>query len=174
MEHLAHLAGKPWARGLEIGTFEGQSALWMCEHIFTHPDSQYLCIDPFTGSQEHQVLGIDCGSIEQTARDTLKDFRQCCILKHHSYYTMANLIVDEAGFDFIYIDGSHQAADVMLDSLMAFKTLKVRGRLCWDDYLWSEMPDRPGPAIDMFLEMFKDKITVLHKASQVIVMKEKD
>jgi predicted O-methyltransferase YrrM len=56
---LAHLNGAP-ARGLEIGSFEGRSALWFCENILTHPEARLICIDTFVGSAEHSAA---CGLV---------------------------------------------------------------------------------------------------------------
>ena len=30
---------------LEIGTFEGNSLCWMCDHILTHPDARAVSVD---------------------------------------------------------------------------------------------------------------------------------
>ena len=38
--------------------------------------------------------------------------------------------------DFIYVDGSHQAHDVLCDAILSFKLLRVGGIVCFDDYLW--------------------------------------
>jgi len=64
---LGHLIGKP-ARGLEIGTWKGESAEWMLDNVFTHPDSSYTCIDHFRGSVEHHIGGHDCSALERDAR----------------------------------------------------------------------------------------------------------
>jgi predicted O-methyltransferase YrrM len=41
-------------------------------------------------------------------------------------------------FDFIYVDGSHQAPDVLCDALLSFRLLKNNGVIAFDDYLWQE------------------------------------
>ena len=40
-------------------------------------------------------------------------------------------------FDLIYIDGSHSAKDVLLDSLLAWRLLRPGGAMVWDDYEWA-------------------------------------
>jgi predicted O-methyltransferase YrrM len=71
-------------------------------------------------------------------------------------------------FDFIYIDGSHQAPDVLVDAILSFKLLRVGGLIVFDDYLWSEkgVADRdplqcPKPAIDSFLNIFFRKVNII-------------
>jgi predicted O-methyltransferase YrrM len=41
-------------------------------------------------------------------------------------------------FDFIYVDGSHQAPDVLSDAVLSFTLLKRNGVIAFDDYLWQE------------------------------------
>ncbi|MCZ6464828.1 MAG: class I SAM-dependent methyltransferase [Proteobacteria bacterium] len=48
----------------------------------------------------------------------------------------------EAG-DFIYIDGCHEAACVLLDAVLSWDLLKVGGTMIFDDYVWS-MVANPG------------------------------
>jgi hypothetical protein len=83
---------------------------------------------------------------------------------------MAQLLVEGKGnyFDFIYIDGSHQAPDVLVDAVLAFKLLKVGGTLGFDDYLWSEgtsgdeAPLRcPKPAVDAFVNIYAGKVKII-------------
>eukprot|EP00903_Cladosiphon_okamuranus_P016547 g15265.t1 len=38
---------------LEIGSFEGGSALWIAEHLLLHPDSMLICIDLWTHGGPH-------------------------------------------------------------------------------------------------------------------------
>ena len=70
--------------------------------------------------------------------------------------------------DLVYVDGSHQAADVLVDAVLGFKLLKVGGVIAFDDYLWSEAlpsgrdPLRcPKPAIDAFVNLNFRKLEVL-------------
>ena len=47
---LQEFKGKPGINYLEIGTFEGRSALWVLENILTHPTATLTIIDAF---EEH-------------------------------------------------------------------------------------------------------------------------
>lgn len=72
-------------------------------------------------------------------------------------------------FDFVYVDGSHEAPDVLLDALLAHKLTKVGGIIAFDDYLWSPMP--PGeqqnhyllvkPAVDHYVNTYQRKVHVI-------------
>lgn len=176
-KYLGHLARKPRVTGLEIGTFRGESAKWMVEHIFTNELSRYYCVDPFTGSAEHQEMGLDFSLIESIARDALSPHTNCWIDKARSHDFLPKLIFSGVKLDFVYVDGSHQAGDVLFDSFLAFQLLKIGGILCWDDYHWKVFTDKnncPQFGIDVFLDLWGEKLTVLHKGPQVFIRKEKD
>ena len=77
----------------------------------------------------------------------------------------------EGHFDFIYIDGSHQAPEVLCDALLCFLLLKKNGVMVFDDYLWHEElsygldPIRsPKIAIDAFTNIFCRKIRIVSRA----------
>ena len=64
------------------------------------------------------------------------------IIKHkgYSHIKMIELLAKgEAGkFDFIYVDGSHEAPDVLFDAILAHKLVKNNGIIAFDDYLWAQ------------------------------------
>ena len=71
-------------------------------------------------------------------------------------------------FDFIYIDGSHQAPDVLFDALLGFELLRVGGIMVFDDYLWQEPLEGgtdpipcPKIFIDAFTNVYCKKVRVL-------------
>ena len=71
-------------------------------------------------------------------------------------------------FDFIYIDGSHQAPDVLSDAVLGFKLLKIGGVMAFDDYIWQEdLPTGkdplrcPKPGIDAFVNINMRKLDIL-------------
>lgn len=75
---------------------------------------------------------------------------------------------DEDLRGWIYVDGSHEAQDVFCDAAGAFRLLKSGGILVFDDYLWTEPMQRgghvnrtPKPAIDAFVNIFYDRLTVV-------------
>lgn len=47
---LGSLKGQPEVRVLEIGSFEGRSAVWLLENVLTHPTSRLTCVDLFDGA----------------------------------------------------------------------------------------------------------------------------
>lgn len=90
--------------------------------------------------------------------------------KGYSDAILAKLLAGgKAGyFDFIYVDGSHAAPDVLTDAVLSFKLLKKGGVICFDDYYWSEPDLRekdpircPKISIDAFTNIFCRQIKVI-------------
>jgi predicted O-methyltransferase YrrM len=78
-------------------------------------------------------------------------------------------------FDFIYIDGSHIAKDVLTDACMAWQLLKPKGLMVFDDYMWGNPRDalhRPKIAIDAFTNIFAEEAEIVHVGYQLVVRKK--
>jgi predicted O-methyltransferase YrrM len=78
-------------------------------------------------------------------------------------------------FDFIYIDGSHVAKDVLTDACMAWPLLKLNGMMVFDDYMWGNPRDalhRPKIAIDAFTTIFGETAEIVHVGYQLVVRKK--
>jgi predicted O-methyltransferase YrrM len=81
---------------------------------------------------------------------------------------------DKHTYDFIYIDGSHVAKDVLTDACMAWPLLKPKGIMVFDDYLWGNPRDilhRPKPAVDAFCNIFAEDMDIVHVGYQLVVQK---
>ncbi|UOF81559.1 methyltransferase domain [Bacteriophage sp.] len=160
---------------LEVGCFEGRATCWMLENMLADNGS-ITCIDTFEGSEEHTKLelgnlqDIFVHNIETSAKLT-QHYR---VMPMTSYEGLARLIGDKQQYDFIYIDGSHTAPDVMTDACMAFGLLKQGGIMLFDDYLWKDMPGvlhRPKLAIDLFVTLFSEQCDLAMIGYQLAVKK---
>lgn len=173
MEWLGHLANKPDVRGLEIGTFEGESAEWMLDNIFTDPHSTYTCVDHFQGNVEHPESGVDIASLEQKTKARLVRFKNVIIHKGSSDDVLVNL--SKRSYDFVYVDASHDAMNTLRDSVLAFEILKPGGVMIWDDYEWAVLSsplDRPKMAIDAFLSVYSREIKILEPMGWQVAVKK--
>lgn len=165
----------PAARLLEIGAYEGRSACFLIEECAAKRPIELHCIDTWAGGVEHdrqamaQVERRFDGNIERAraAAPHPVDFHKHRSASHPALIQL--LAADGAGtFDLIYVDGSHQAPDVLADAVLAFQLLKVGGVVIFDDYLWSmedagrqDAHNMPKPAIDAFVNVYQRKLTVL-------------
>jgi predicted O-methyltransferase YrrM len=78
----------------------------------------------------------------------------------------------DLSFDFIYVDGSHEAGDVFFDGLEAHRLINYGGIIIFDDYQWTEPigeAHKPAIAIEAFLALKGYAYQILTKNYQVIV-----
>lgn len=161
--YLAPFAGQPHLQILEIGSFEGCSALWFLANVATHPTARMTCIDPFYRWGEprfdHNIR------VSGQAGRVIK-------LKGPSEVVLPSLAPDS--YAIIFIDGNHRSGSVLMDAVASWQLLMNGGILIFDDYDWRpELPvaDRPKLAIDLFVVAFAGHIEVLHHGRQVLIRK---
>ena len=163
---------------LEIGSFEGRSAVWIVENMMQDIDG-LSCIDTWKGGEEHSVE--DMGSVEQrfdyntALLEERFPNRAVHKFKGTSVQWLALETVEQNKYDFIYIDGSHIAKDVLTDACMAWPLLKPTGIMVFDDYMWGNPRDalhRPKIAIDAFCNLFAEEAEIIHVGYQLVVRKK--
>ena len=94
------------------------------------------------------------------------------MIKGESQITLKTLPLNS--YDIVYIDGSHAAPDVIVDTVLSWQLLKKGGIMIFDDYLWNRdwSPEKtPKIAVDAFLNIFKKELQVIHMKFQVIIKK---
>lgn len=163
---------------LEIGAFEGKATCWMLENMLS-PTGHMHVIDTFTGSEEHAGLEITDlrKTFNQNVAKARKETQGVYVYERKSYEGLAHLIVSgySEKFDFIYVDGSHTAPDVLTDACMAFGLLRPNGIMLFDDYMWMAIPEllhRPKAAIDFFTTIFSEKCVVRMVGYQLAIQKQ--
>jgi len=166
-------------RLLEIGAYEGRSTVWFVENML-EDGGAIVAIDTWEGGAEHKVMGVDMKSVEDrfnhnTGLLTAKHpGRYISKVKDTSSHALAGL-ANFPQFDFIYIDGSHVAKDVLTDACMAWPLLKPLGIMVFDDYLWANPGsplNRPKIAIDIFSTIFGEEFDLVHIGYQYAVRKK--
>jgi ubiquinone/menaquinone biosynthesis C-methylase UbiE len=113
-------AGKPNLRFLEIGTFEGRTAVWFLDNVLTGKNCKLTCIDP--DPTENMVHNF------KPHKDRVSVYR------FFSEQILPGMLAEDRRFDLIYIDGDHNAKGVLQDIVMSWRLLKDGGILLMDDY----------------------------------------
>lgn len=171
-EILGQYVGRPNIHFLEIGSYEGMSAVWCLENVLTAQNSDITCIDTFQGGEEHALA--DMGKVEDRFLHNITPYGgKVNIYKGNSADILRSMRKKEL-FHMIYIDGSHQAKDVLTDAVLSFALLKKGGLLIFDDYGWgAPYPEhhKPKIAISAFLECFQDQFTLVATGYQIAVRK---
>jgi len=143
---------------------------------------ELYCIDNWEGGQEHTTSGshvCEMNLVEEKFQKNIsvalsKTSNKCKVitLKHDSFTGLSKLIHKGLSnyFDLIYIDGSHDAVNVLEDAILSFKLVRKGGLIVFDDYLWGTWGDRnnskncihrcPKLAIDAFVNIYFEKIQV--------------
>jgi predicted O-methyltransferase YrrM len=174
VSQLAEFKGKPGVRMLEVGTFEGRSAIWFVQNVLTHPSASITCVDPFNWpTPESGVEERFDHNVEQAGvADKITK------IKGSSHHVLREL--DLESFDIIYVDGCHSAACVYVDAALSWLLLKPQGVMILDDYgLGLEsvqkpprpITHRPKLAIDAFVESFLPSIRVTELGDQLVIRK---
>lgn len=144
---LKDIKNKDNAVGIEIGSLNECSAVYALDAILTGNNTKLYCID-----------------INQT--DYLKD--------NLSPYNNVEFINGKSGdvlrcfshegktksfADYVYIDGSHLAVDVLVDAVLSFSLLKPGGVIIFDDYHWGihteDETQKPKLGVNCFLHGYQ-------------------
>ena len=167
-------------RILEVGSYEGASACYLIDKLAADTDIVIHCIDSWEGGISHKAGGgfeADMNAVESNfnhntslAISNAKNKVELVVHKEFSDFSLAKLLSTgkKNYFDFVYIDGSHEAPDVLCDAVLGFRLLRVGGLMAFDDYLWSERYDFgtdrircPKPAVDAFVNMYIRKLKII-------------
>ena len=179
-EHTSHLRGERLSI-LEVGSFEGASTTWLLDNLMSNPASTLTAVDTFEGGMEgqdaEQRKKYDLATLEQRFRSNVS---QCVhsdrltVMKSKSEDALVRLREDGAKFDFIYIDASHVAIDVLHDAVLSWHMLTLGGTLIFDDFTWrGYMEDcyNPRIAIQSFLRCAAPEIETRETEGQLWVIK---
>ncbi len=162
---LSPFQGQPGIQYLEIGLYEGRSAVWMLENILTHPTARMTGLDIFEGPLKERYLANISLSGAADKVTTIIDYSQIVLRK---------LPLDS--FDIVYIDGSHDENDVFEDAALSWRLLREGGVLIFDDYrhvacYGHNNVASPKVAIDGFYRSFQRQLEVIHNSHQLLLRK---
>ena len=175
-------------RCLEIGSYEGASACFLIDALAPRHPIELHCVDTWEGGREHRARGEDMAAVERrfdaniataiAAAGNPVQFRKH---KGPASRHLPRLISEESlsgYFDFVYVDGSHEAADVLFDGVLGFELLSVGGTMVFDDYIWnpgdprtSDPLGRPKPAIDALTGILARKIRIVGSPNLQMVLR---
>tara|TARA_R110000824_G_scaffold307678_1_gene495320 strand:- start:3022 stop:3738 length:717 start_codon:yes stop_codon:yes gene_type:complete len=168
---------------LEIGCYEGRSSIWIAQNLLQEGGTLDV-IDTFTCAGDAGMA--QCRELVEKDPDyLLKTFKHNTSQIDNVVFTpMRGLSQDilptlgrEAKYDFIYIDGSHDADDTFIDSYYCHPLLRSGGVLIFDDYLWKDpgktlSRECPKAGIDFFYHMYGDLYDVAYQEYQFVLIKK--
>lgn len=162
---LGSLKGRPGLRALEIGSYQGRSAIWLLENVLTEANSGITCVDTFEGSDEHsdsQKRGL-----EDIFDGNTRAFGEKVTKAKGASKDVLRSMPARETYDIVYIDGAHDAESVMTDAVLCFHLIKSGGIVIFDDYGF------PGvcKAADSFLQIFSGAFDVVDRGWQLALRK---
>jgi len=151
---------------LEIGSWEGRSAIWWLDHVCLHPTARLFLCDPCPNPDRYRVL----------MQNLLQNpsFHKLNLCRCVSMNLLPNM--PDNFYDLIYVDGSHEASDVMMDACLAYHAAKRGGLIIFDDYA-AGIDVEPGilmppkVALDGFLAAHDGLIEIIDRGYQLAVRK---
>jgi len=169
-KHLTPFAGKPDLRFLQIGAYTGDATVWLLDNILTGDGSVLVDVDTWRGSDEEIHGTFDWADVERLYAERTAGARLGLRLHKHRC-TSAEYLTGYCGppFDFIYVDGAHDAYTVLNDGVSAFRVLKPGGLLAFDDYEWHSGkgdPHDPGIAIDAIGACYQGRLELIDLGAQ--------
>ena len=117
---LARFTRVSW---LEVGSFEGRSALWAADNLVRGPGAIVTCVDSWEDAdvEKHFDANVVGGGRTSSKRKGRSDV----VLPRQS---------SSHSFEGVYVDGSHAKEDVRRDATEAARIVVPGGVLVFDDY----------------------------------------
>ncbi|MGE3146145.1 MAG: class I SAM-dependent methyltransferase [Pseudorhodoplanes sp.] len=160
-------------RVLEIGSWEGRSALFFMNYL---PRARLTCVDPWTGNFEHAADPHFAALVPESERrfdgNVARFADRIEKIKGASSVVLPRLGVEARSFEIIYVDGSHIAADVFADGALAWPLLARGGLMVFDDYEWYGFEDaaqNPKLGIDAFLAAYDGAYKIVERGYQIVI-----
>lgn len=157
-------------RIVEVGSFEGRSICHLINMLGNENDLEIYCVDTWDGGREHadeNMQNVESRFDSNVSEQISNVAKKINLIKIKSKsFAGLNYLISQGKtnyFDMVYIDGSHEAPDVLADAILSFELLRVGGLMIFDDYLWglgrdSEPLMNPKLGIDSFLNCYQRKM----------------
>lgn len=163
-------------RILEVGSYEGRSATWLIENAIQN-GGEITCVDHWLGGTLLRGTADDDmpqveARFDRNIAMARSAFPEVGVrkLKGYSLAELSRLIAGGEcdSFDFVYIDGNHEAAAAMGDLLLGYHLCRPGGVVVCDDYLleWgrAEPKSLAKMGIDAVVNCLYDKIQIVMRA----------
>ena len=136
------LRGKDNLQFLEIGCFEGRATNYLLNNILTGKGSEIHVVDTFGGSRSEAGMKwddtYDFDELYNKFKGNTAPHKDKVVIHRGMSGDILKTDFYPNTFDFIYVDGSHTAYDVLQDAVLAHPLLKVGGVIIFDDFGWKD------------------------------------
>lgn len=150
-------------RWIELGSYEGQSAIWTLSNAIRDCD-ELVCCDIWPDPVVHQRF-----------KDNTRSHRVTIVSEDATAWMVEQAHLRQHA-SVVYVDANHHARPVLEQGVLAWRLLPVGGLLILDDCRW-EHPDAvsgrlpPGLAINALVRCLACESTLLHLGACAILQK---
>ena len=147
---------------LEIGSYEGMSLLYLLEN---YKNVKITAIDLWNDS-----------NIEISFNKNTNKYSNLKKIKSDSIIALRELNKNKEKFNYIYVDGFHDGAHVIVDAIEAFKLLDINGIMILDDFMQVDknIAYQSYEGIFYFLGLFRKEIKILYFQNIIVLKKIKE
>lgn len=156
---------------LELGVFEGMSALWMLQYVLTHEDSRMVGVDPWLMTEKLDTNFME-GAMKRALSNTQEYYAKRELVRANSVEFLHGCLRKKEGIagikrdsvDICMIDGQHYAPFVLYDANLCLELTKVGGTLLFDDVENDkEKENHVKHAVEEWKSTHRDRIEFLWK-----------
>ena len=147
---------------LEIGSYEGMSLLYLLEK---YKNAKITAVDLWNDD-----------NIEISFNKNTNKYSNLKKIKLDSIIALRELNKNKEKFNYIYVDGFHDGAHVIVDAIEAFKLLDINGIMILDDFMQVDknIAYQSYEGIFFFLELFRKEIKILYFQNILVLKKIKE
>ena len=166
---------------LEIGCFEGKATNYLLENVLTHETAKIHVIDTFNGSRDEPGMNwdenYDFDELYNIFINNTNEYKDKIIIHRGLSGDILKKDFEKNSFDFIYVDGSHTAYDVLQDAILCHPILKPSGIIIFDDYLWKDPnnmhpTNSPQLGINCFMSTYENQYDCIMQGYQIGLIKK--
>ena len=162
---------------VEVGVFTGDSAVWTLENVLTHPDAHGIGVDHYPADRKRTPEVIE--GIRQEAIKRLEPYTAAG--KWRWIFQPSRLALRynvPTPIDLLYLDGAHEAPDVLCDFCYAWPSLAPGSVVVFDDLGIGERHEAKGvahvpTACRAVAEVFRDRIEVVNPGPRQFAIRVK-
>jgi predicted O-methyltransferase YrrM len=158
---------------LEIGCFEGLSSVFFADNFLDHPNSTLTCVDPFltleNNDHRHFLQNNEESNFDYNL-SVCKNSEKIIVHKVTSDEFFKTVVSVDKKYNFIYVDGCHEADFIKRDMDNSFRCLTNGGIMWMDDYCGGDGIQNKN-AMHSFLDKYTGRHEVIHMGYQLAIKK---
>jgi predicted O-methyltransferase YrrM len=159
-------------RILEVGSWQGGSTLWLLDQVVAERGGSITCVDTWEGSSEHGFLRTMGLQLEELFDANINRSGHGLHVEKRKGRSQ-DVLPQLAGrlFDFVYIDGAHEADLVLQDALNGHPLVAPGGFLLFDDlaYSFADAKQNTIHGINTFLELAGEAYDEIDRGAQLLL-----